>query len=145
MITLSKWSMVLFLTVLLLMPQAGSWAKDVHLRQGESYSEGNLTVTCKGGAEAPETIRLKECQYWDDFKKICLFEKTTFVYRNLQCTEECQHWDDFNTLCHFQTLCVFHQGQETFVRTDCAEFDEYSNTCLRTREKIIGRSGKRGQ
>lgn len=137
--------MLLLVSVFLLMLTTDIKAKEVQLRTGESFREGDLTVTCQGAGPDTGPIQLKECQYWDDFEKICLFEKTIFVYRNLQCVEECRHWDSFNNVCHYQTRCVFHPEQESFVRTDCAEFDKFDNKCLKTSEEIVGRSGRRGR
>ncbi|OKY75296.1 MAG: hypothetical protein BM485_10020 [Desulfobulbaceae bacterium DB1] len=141
-------SMLLCISVFLFLSATDGNAKEVQLQPGESFREGDLTVTCRDDA-APASgtdaglIRLKECQYWDDFKKTCLFEKTTFVYKNLRCVEECRHWDSFNNVCLYQTRCVFHPEQGSFVLTDCAEFDDFSNKCLKHNEKLIGGSGRK--
>lgn len=127
--------LVLFLTVHPLQ------AKEVRLQPGESFRQGDLSVTCGDTGGEVGTLELRECQFWDDFKKTCLFEKIIFVYNNLQCVEECRHWDSFNNVCHYQTRCVFHPGQQAFVLTDCSEFDDFSKKCVKTREKVIGRAG----
>ncbi len=124
---------------------SGVIAKEVQLRTGESYREGDLTVTCQDGSADAGVIQLRECQYWDDFKKTCLFEKAIFVYKGLQCVEECRHWDSFQNVCHYQTRCVFYSDQGSFVLTDCVEFDDFSNKCLKKSERIIGGSGRRGR
>ena len=88
-----------------------------------------------------QTLALRECQYWDDFDKKCLFEKTIHTYNDLECVEECQHWDSFSNTCDYQSKCVFSSRQEAFVLSTCAEFDDYSRKCLKVREEKIG--GKR--
>jgi hypothetical protein len=53
-------------------------AKEVNINQGETYSRGDLTVTCGQPSTAIPLI-LKDCQYWDEFNNECLFEKTTYI------------------------------------------------------------------
>ncbi|MFZ5765664.1 MAG: hypothetical protein ACOY4H_08715 [Thermodesulfobacteriota bacterium] len=118
-------------------------AREIELRPGESFREGDLSVTCREAGEGAKPIEITECQYWDDFHKRCLFEKTKFIFRGLECTEECRHWDSFNGVCHYQTSCRFVPEQGAFVRTECVEFDDFSNRCLRTGEKVINGSGRR--
>ena len=117
-------------------------AKEVHLKKGEVYRERDLSVICEGSQAGflGQAIALRECQYWDDFDKKCLFEKTVYTYNDLECVEECQHWDSFNNVCNYQTKCTFYPRQETFVLKTCAEFDDYSGKCLKSREEKIGAS-----
>jgi hypothetical protein len=113
-------------------------AKEVSLETGETFRQGNLTVTC--GLTLTEDVpqALKDCQYWDDFNKKCLFEKKTYTYKNLQCVEECQYWEKFNSSCHYQTKCSFDSGQKSFMRTRCDKFDDFNNTCVKTNDiKIV--------
>lgn len=114
------------------------WAKEINLAPGESYSQGDLTVTC-GQASAAGPLTLTNCQIWDDFDQKCLFEKTTYVYKKIECVEECQHWDEFNNTCLYRTTCAFSPAHEVFVRTSCEKFDDSTNSCVQTRENRIGR------
>jgi hypothetical protein len=118
---------------------AGSvFAKEVILDTGETYRQGNLTVTCGIALTEHVPQAFKECQHWDDFNKNCLFEKKTYIYKNLQCVEGCQYWEKFNNTCHYQTKCSFDPGQEWFVRTTCDKFDGFNNTCVNTNDiKIV--------
>jgi hypothetical protein len=55
-------------------------AREVRLQPGETYREGDLTLRCEeagAGGQAAAPLELRECQYWDDFSKKCLFEKTS--------------------------------------------------------------------
>ena len=115
-------------------------AKEVRLDTGETYRQGDLTVTCgQSSTDADSPLALNNCQHWDDFNKKCLFEKTTFTYNNLECAEECQHWDTFNNTCHYRTKCTFYPPQKSFVRTTCEKFDDFNKTCVKTRDMKIGR------
>ncbi|MGV1098452.1 hypothetical protein ACUUL3_03465 [Thiovibrio sp. JS02] len=120
---------------------AGSpaFAKEIRLKRGEVYREHDLAVICEGGpaAASGRALAVRECQYWDDFAKKCLFEKTSHTYNGLECTEECQHWDSFANRCDYQSRCVFYPREEAFVRSTCAEFDDYSRKCLKVREEKI--------
>lgn len=113
-------------------------AKEVSLETGETFRQGNLTVTC--GLTLTEDVpqALKDCQYWDDFNKKCLFEKTTYVYNTLECVEECQHWDKFSSTCYYRTKCSFFPPQKLFVQTTCDKFDDFNNSCLKKSDKKIG-------
>ncbi len=113
-------------------------AKEISLNPGETYRQGDLTVTC-GQPSADIPLALKDCQYWDDFNKECLFEKTTYMYRNIECVEECQHWDKFFSTCHYQTKCTFYPAQKSFVRTTCEKFDDFNKVCVQTKDTKIGR------
>jgi hypothetical protein len=113
-------------------------AKEITLNLGETYRQGDLSVTC--GEPAPEMpLAIRACQYWDDFNKKCLFEKTTYSHGNLECVEECQHWDAFYATCHYQTTCTFYPAQRSFVRTACEKFDDFNKSCVQTRETKIAR------
>jgi hypothetical protein len=113
-------------------------AKEVSLEKGETYRQGDLTVTCGQPLTEDVPLALKDCQYWDDFNKKCLFEKKTYIYKNLQCVEECQHWAKFNSTCHYQTKCSFDLTQKLFVQTTCDKFDDFNNTCVKTNDIKIG-------
>lgn len=132
---------VLFTWVMFLASSVG--AKEVQLVSGERYSKGDLTVTCSQSSTDITTnstpLTLEDCQYWDDFNKKCLFKKTTYVYKNLECVEECQHWDKFKNACYYQSKCTFYPSQKTFIRTTCEKFDGFNNTCLKTNDTKIGR------
>jgi len=137
-------TIVMFMLVLLLQAAAWASARNVQLKPRETYRGPDLTVTCQGqGGSAPTVLSLKECQYWDEFEKKCLFEKTVFSYFDLGCTEECQHWDAFHKTCDYQSRCTFYPAQEAFVRQTCANFDQYSHKCLKIREEKIGPAVKR--
>jgi hypothetical protein len=128
----------------LLVAAATAGAREVRLQAGETYRQDDLTVTCEaadaGQAMAP--LSLRDCQYWDDFNKKCLFEKNILTYRNLECVEECQHWDSFRKTCDYQSRCTFSPAHESFVRTTCDEFDDFKHKCRRTRETKIGPPGR---
>ena len=124
-----------FIGLLCLTGNAG--AKVVNLDKGETYRQDDLTVTC-GSSSAELPLTLNACQYWDDFNNRCLFEKTTFSYKNLECVEECQHWDSFNSTCHYRTKCTFSPPNNSFVRTSCEKFDDLNKVCVQTREMKIG-------
>ena len=113
-------------------------AKEINLDAGETYRQGDLTVTC-GQSSADSPLALNDCQYWDDFTKKCLFEKTTYVYKTIECIEECQHWQTFNSTCHYRTTCTFYPPQKSFVKTTCERFDDFKKTCLQTKDTKIGR------
>jgi hypothetical protein len=115
-------------------------AREVHLKKGEVFRDRDLTVICegRGAASLSQPLAVRECQYWDDFSKKCLFEKTTYSYNDLECTEECQHWDGFNNTCDYQSKCTFYPQQEAFVLRTCAEFDDYSRKCVKFKEAKIG-------
>ncbi len=113
-------------------------AKEVNLDLGESYSQGELTVTC-GQRSAESPMAINACQQWDDFNQKCLFEKKTYMFKQLLCVEECQHWDTFNNTCHYQTKCTFYPAQQAFMRATCERYDAFNNSCLQTRDTRIGR------
>ena len=111
-------------------------AKEVNLATGEIYRQEDLTVTC--GQSSPDVpLAINDCQYWDDFNKKCLFEKTTFRYKHLECVEECQYWDTFNNTCHYRTTCTFYPPNKVFVQTTCKKFDSLNNTCEKTKNSVI--------
>lgn len=128
--------MGLLVGMVLLAGNAG--AKEVNLNPGETYRQGNLTVTC-GQPAADIPLALKDCQYWDDFNNECLFEKTTYMYKNIECVEECQYWDEFFSTCHYQTKCTFYPSQKSFVQTICEKFDDFNKICVQTKDVRIGR------
>lgn len=126
--------MVLLVWVISLASNVG--AKELQLAPGEAYSKGDLTVTC--GQSSTETpLALNDCQYWDDFNNKCLFEKTTYMYKNLECVEECQYWDKFKSSCYYKSQCSFYPSSHTFVQTTCEKFDDFNNTCLKMKEKKV--------
>ncbi len=113
-------------------------AKEVSLDTGETYRQGDLTVTCGQPLTEDTPLAINDCQHWDDFNKKCLFEKKTYTYKNLECVEECQHWEKLNSTCHYQTKCSFYPAQKLFVRTTCDKFDDFNNTCMKTNDiKIV--------
>lgn len=116
-------------------------AKEINLNAGEIFHQGDLTVTCGLGQAStdPTALAIKDCQYWDDFDQKCLFEKTTYVYKNIECIEECQHWDEFNSTCHYRNTCTFYPSQKSFVKTTCERFDDFKKTCLQTKDTKISR------
>ncbi len=132
-------SLLLLFALLIALPGV-THAKEVRLKKGEVYRDRNLAVVCEGGQSGSQgqTLSLRECQYWDDFDKKCLFEKTNYTYNDLECIDECQHWDSFNNTCDYQSKCTFYPRQEAFVLKTCAEFDDYSHKCLKVREEKIG-------
>jgi hypothetical protein len=142
-----KLRIILIMLAGFLAASATAGAREVRLRAGETFREGNLTLTCEA-ASAGQTmapLSLRACQHWDDFNEKCLFEKTILTYGNLECVEECQQWDDFNKTCDYQTRCTFYPAHESFVRTTCDKFDKFKRNCLRTRETKIGQTGRRGR
>jgi hypothetical protein len=128
----------LFFCVLAFPGAAG--AREIHLKKGEVYRDRDLAVICEGrqAGGSSQALAVRECQYWDDFDKKCLFEKITYTHDNLECVEECQHWDSFKNTCDYQSKCTFYPRQEAFVLRTCAEFDDYSRKCLKFREEKIG-------
>jgi len=112
-------------------------ARDIFLQPGESVQLGEARVTCvEPAALAP--LRLKDCQYWDDYAKTCLHERQTLSFEKLSCVEECQHWDSYRQTCLYATTCQFNPAQKLFVRTSCAEFDSYAQHCLKTSQEKVG-------
>lgn len=116
-----------------------SHAKNVILGVGETYSEGDLNVMCVQ-QKRDALIVLKECQFWDDFNKRCLYEKKIYSYGDFECVAECQHWDKFSETCHYEIQCAFYPSPGIFVQTICQEFDEFSHTCKRTKQTKITES-----
>ena len=112
-------------------------ASEINLNLGETYSQGDLTVTC-GKPTTATPLALKDCQYWNKFNKKCLFEKTTYVYKSIECVEECQNWDEFFKKCHYQTKCRFYPAQESFVQTTCNTFDHFNKACVQASDTKIG-------
>jgi hypothetical protein len=113
-------------------------AEEINLHKGETYRQGNLTVTCSQPITNVVALALNNCQYWDKFNEKCLFEITTYTYKNLECIEECQYWDKFFSTCHYQTKCSFYPAQKLFVRTTCDKYDDFSKTCMKTSDIRIG-------
>ena len=113
-----------------------AWGREVVLGLGETYSDGDLTVRCAERAE-PQVIELTECQFWDQFDKVCLYERRTLRYGDLACVEECQQWDSFSNACYYAATCEFFPAQRSFVRTVCDVFDEVENVCRRTRQELL--------
>lgn len=136
--------LLLLLAVFLVSLPGPAGAREVRLKKGEVYRDRDLAVICEGGqvqaqtGALGQTMAVRECQYWDDFDKKCLFEKTTYSYGDLECVEECQHWDSFHNTCDYQSKCTFYPRQRAFVQKTCAEFDDYSRKCLKAREEKIG-------
>jgi len=132
--------LLLILAVFLVSLPGSIGAKEIWLKKGEVYRDRDLAVICEEGqaGTSGQTMAVRECQYWDDFNKKCLFEKTIHSYGNLECIEECLHWDSFNSTCDFQSKCTFYPRQKAFVLKTCAEFDDYSRKCLKVREEKIG-------
>ena len=114
----------------------------VVLAPGQSYTSGEDTVICSDG-RSMKPIVLKQCQYWDDFNKKCLYESTRYVLPGMECLEQCQHWDSFFKRCDYAVSCRYQKEQGVFVETSCAEFDDFSKKCLRQTEKIIRHGGGR--
>jgi hypothetical protein len=127
--------LVLFTWMILL--TSNVTAKEVQLVQGETYSKGNVTVTC-GLPVTDTSLALNDCQYWDDFSNKCLFEKTTYTHKNLECVEKCERWDKFTSTCFYQSKCTFYPSHMTFMRTSCEKFDDFNNTCLKMKDTNIG-------
>lgn len=113
-------------------------AKEISLEVGETYRHGDLTVTCSQQVTDVTALAIKDCQYWDDFNKKCLFEKTTYTYKNLECVEECQSWEKFFSTCHYKTKCSFYPAKKLFVRTTCDKYDDFNKNCVKTSDKKIG-------
>lgn len=133
--------LLLLLAVFLVTLPGTTVAREVRLKKGEVYRDRDLTVICEGRQQAAglgQPIALRECQYWDDFAKKCLFEKTIYSYGDLECVEECQYWDSFSNTCDYRSKCTFYPRQEAFVLRTCEEFDDNSRKCLKVREEKIG-------
>ena len=113
-------------------------AKEIRLDTGGTYRQGDLTVTCNQPLTDDKALALNDCQYWDNFNKMCLFEMTTYTYKNLKCVEECQHWEKFDNTCKYKSKCSFYSSQKLFVQTTCDKFDDFSKTCLKTSDVKIG-------
>ena len=131
---------IMSVLVSLLLVAGTAWAKEVQLGVGETYREVDLTVKCgdTGPTQASTPLSVKDCQYWDEYEKKCLFEKTIFTYKNLECIEECLHWDSYAKICNYKTQCAFYLGQDAFVRRTCLQFDDYSHKCLKAGDVKIG-------
>lgn len=129
---------LLLCTLFILGSTTSLQAKSIILGVGESYSEDDLNIMCVDKTSAT-LIELKDCQFWDDFKERCLYEKKIYSYGTLECVEECQHWDSFKEVCDYATKCTFYPDQKVFVRTSCEKFDDFNRRCLKTKEKKISR------
>lgn len=87
-------------------------AKEINLDAGETYHQGDLTVTCGCGQSSTDPpLALNDCQYWEKF----------------------------NSTCHYRTTCTFYPSQKSFVKTTCERFDDFKKTCLQTKDVKIGR------
>jgi hypothetical protein len=128
--------MILFTWTMLLASNVK--AKEIQLAPGETYSKSDLTVTC-GQPTIDTPLALNDCQHWDDFSNKCLFEKTIYTNKNLECVEECQRWDKFTSTCFYQSKCTFYPSHMLFVQTTCEKFDDFNNACLKTKDTKIGR------
>lgn len=127
----------LLLGAVLLAAALPAWGREVKLGVGETYTTGGgLTVRCIE-RNAPRAITLTDCQFWDNFNKVCLYTRKTLRYENLACVEECQHWDSFNKVCLYATTCKFYPDQRAFVRTVCDVFDPTQKVCRQTKQKLI--------
>lgn len=126
----------LIVSVMFLVSHVG--AKEVTLNTGEKYHHGDLTVTCGQPLTDRVALALKDCQYWDSFNKKCLFETTTYTYKNIECVEECQHWEKFFSTCHYKTKCTFYPAKKLFVKTKCDQYDEFNQICVKTSDIKIG-------
>jgi len=113
-------------------------ASNVVLRPGQSYRSGEDTIVCTEGGRQAEEVIMHDCQFWDDFNKKCLYEKTRHIFGDLECLEECQHWDSFNERCDYATSCSFQPSSGTFVQTTCDRFDSFNHRCLRQKQQLIG-------
>ncbi len=136
-----------FVCVLLGILSIGSVAfagEAVVLTPGQSYNSGEKTVICTDG-RSTRPIAVTECQYWDEFNKKCLYEATRYVMQGMQCLEDCQHWDSFFKRCDYAVTCKYQPDQGVFVKTSCADFDDFNKKCLRQRQKIIGLDGSEGR
>ncbi|MBU4176633.1 MAG: hypothetical protein ACYC0O_09500 [Desulfurivibrionaceae bacterium] len=137
--------LLILLAVLLVFLPGAIEAREIRLNKGEVFRDRDLTVICEGSPGAVsglvQPIAVRECQYWDDFAKKCLFEKTTYSYGEVECVEECQYWDSFSNTCDYTSTCIFYPQQEAFVLKTCTEFDDHNRKCLKTREEKI-RAGR---
>ena len=129
-------SHILLAATLLLTAPHPATSREFVLEAGEIYRENDLIVRCTERRE-PRLMVLSDCQLWDDFTNKCLYERKTHHLGRLQCVEECQHWDSFMNVCHFATQCRFFPDQRSFVRITCDLFDEFTNTCQKTRQELI--------
>jgi hypothetical protein len=130
-------ALVLLTAAILLAGVWSSSAREVVLEVGEVFRDNDLTIRCTDPALEPRLLMVTDCQYWDDFGQVCLYERMTYHYGNLQCVEECQHWDSFDGLCHFATQCELIPDQRVFLRTSCDIFDRVENNCRRTRQELL--------
>jgi hypothetical protein len=126
---------VLLLGALLLAALPAS-AREVVLSTGEAYSDNGLNVRCVERTK-PQAIILTDCQFWDEFNKVCLYTRKSYHYKDLSCIEECQHWDHFNKSCFYATKCKFYPAQRAFVLTTCDVYDAPENVCRQTKQKLI--------
>ncbi|WP_006786705.1 hypothetical protein [Thiorhodospira sibirica] len=150
------WQVIISLLISLL--PVAALAQTLILQPGERWQDNGLQIYCAPErTTAPEhsphsprppgkplphsavgaPIVLESCQYWDDFKRSCLFEQRTHHLGALQCVEECQHWDEFARRCLFQTQCTYHPDSRRFVRTQCERFDSFSGRCLHTQDQLL--------
>jgi hypothetical protein len=111
-------------------------AREIVLEVGETHRENDLIIRCIEPAE-PQLLVLTDCQIWDDFEQVCMFERLIHHYGRLRCVEECQHWDGFDRVCHFATRCELLADQGAFARTSCDVFDEFGNVCRRTKLDLL--------
>ena len=127
-----------FWLTVLIFSAADVFSKSIILEAGEIYQDDDLQVMCVQKKQA-QPIILKECQHWDDFNKLCLYEQKNHIFYDLECIEQCQHWDGFNKRCDYETKCIFHPAQGVFVLKTCEQFDDFSHSCIKSKEQTISK------
>ncbi len=81
-------------------------------------------------------LKKTKCEFWDDFKKKCLSEDSEIYCKGLAttCTEKCTHFDAFKNVCRYKTSCAVAAG--CYVKTYCEKWDDFKNSCLSEAKKV---------
>ncbi len=113
-------------------------AKDIILHAGDSYSINGDNIVCLPG-KATTPLIIKDCQEWEEFGEVCLYERQVLSIAGKECEIKCQYWDDFNKVCKYETSCRYLPAHDTFISTTCIDFDSFNNKCRREKEEQIGK------
>jgi hypothetical protein len=78
------------------------------------------------------------CQFWDDFKRECMYRTSCVIEGNQFTYTSCQEWDDFNRSCRFEAVTrrqlSFPPWGGTPACTESCQFADFRGTCkYRTR------------
>ncbi len=135
---------------------------NIYLKVGDAIKLGSDQIFC-GEANPPAFQCNEECQYWDEFKKVCHYrvkcEFTELCAKRTQCEkwdefkkvcrsdsaqlycvnmksiceEKCTHYDDFKKICNYRTSCMYAAG--CYMQKYCEKWDDFKKVCLSEAKK----------